>query len=239
MHGSINSVQQLLLEIKTKTVVKNLAEMAVCSPAIFIPQIQTLLQGTNIAWGGQDLSIYASGAYTGEISGNMLKEFGCKYVIIGHSERRSYHNESNELVAKKCAAALQVELIPIVCVGETLEQREQGITENIVGTQLDALIQCNGIRSLERSVIAYEPIWAIGTGRTATPDQAQEVHAFIRKRIAAHDTNVAQTIKILYGGSMKADNAQELLAKPDIDGGLIGGASLKAIEFLAIYAQAG
>lgn len=239
MNGSCNNVQSLLFEIKTKIIANASIEVAVCPPTIFIPETQTALQGTSIAWGGQDLSIYDAGAYTGDISGNMLREFGCKYVIIGHSERRCYHNEDNEFIAKKFAAALRSTLIPILCIGETLEQREQGITENIISQQLDAVINYNGVNSLNCSVIAYEPVWAIGTGRTATPDQAQEIHAFVRGRIATHNPEVAKAIKILYGGSMKPDNAKELLAKPDIDGGLIGGASLKAADFLAICAASG
>lgn len=239
MNGSCNNVQSLLFEIKTNIIANTSIEVAVCPPAVFIPETQTVLQGTSIAWGGQDLSIYDAGAYTGDISGNMLREFGCKYVIVGHSERRCYHDENNELIAKKFAAALRSMLIPILCIGETLEQREQGITENIISQQIDAVISYNGVNSLNHSVIAYEPVWAIGTGRTATPDQAQEIHAFVRDRIATHNPEVAKAIKILYGGSMKPDNAKELLAKPDIDGGLIGGASLKASDFLAICAASG
>jgi len=234
MNGSLNSMRSLLSEIKTKFIYTPAIEVAVCPPAVFIPEAQSVLQGTNIAWGGQDISEHDFGAYTGDISGSMLVEFGCKYVIIGHSERRFYHNESDQLTAKKIATALKVKLIPIVCVGETLEQREHGITENIISQQIDAIIQQNGVESLGKSIIAYEPVWAIGTGRTATPNQAQEIHAFIRNRIAKHSLEIANSIKILYGGSMKPTNAKELLAKSDIDGGLIGGASLDAQDFLAI-----
>jgi triosephosphate isomerase len=238
MNGTLAKVQSLLAGIKAGIAEISKAEVAVCPPALFIPEVHTALQGTAITWGGQDLSIHDSGAYTGEISGPMLREFGCIYVIIGHSERRMYQGESNELVAQKFAAAVKSGLTPIFCVGESLEQREGGVTEQIVGQQVDAVIEHGGTALLGQGVIAYEPIWAIGTGRTATPEQAQEVHAFIRKRIAAQDQNVANSLRILYGGSMKPDNAGELLAKPDIDGGLIGGASLKVADFLAIYAAA-
>lgn len=238
MHGSLGGVRELLAGIKAGISEVVRAEVAVCPPAIFIPEAQLALQGTPIRWGGQDLSVQSSGAYTGEIAGSMLKDFSCTYVIVGHSERRTYHAESSTLVAEKFEAALKAGLIPILCVGETLEQREQGTTEQVIGHQVDAVIERGGVTALGRGVIAYEPVWAIGTGRTATPEQAQEVHAFIRGRIAAHSTEVAESIRILYGGSMKPDNAAELLAKPDIDGGLIGGASLKAADFLAICTAA-
>ena len=180
----------------------------------------------------------ASGAYTGEISAAMLLDFGCRYVIVGHSERRAYHAESDQLVAQKYAAARAAGLIPILCVGETLEQRESGVTEEVVARQIDAVIDLEGVAAMADGVIAYEPVWAIGTGKTASPEQAQEVHAFIRGRVGASDTGVADGLRILYGGSMKPENAAELLAKPDIDGGLIGGASLKAEDFLAICTAA-
>jgi triosephosphate isomerase (TIM) len=234
MNGSLEGVRALLAGIKAGIATVTKAEVAVCPPAVFIPEAQGALQGTPIAWGGQDLSIHASGAYTGEIAGSMLRDFGCKYVIIGHSERRTYHGEGDVLVAQKFQAAVQAGLIPIFCVGETLEQREQGITDEVVGRQLDAVIGAGGATLLGKGVIAYEPVWAIGTGRTATPDQAQNVHSFIRSRIVAQDAAVGQAIRILYGGSMKTDNAADLMARPDIDGGLIGGASLKSTDFLGI-----
>jgi triosephosphate isomerase len=234
MNGSRESVQTLLTGIKSGMGDVRVAEVAVAAPFIFIPQVQTLLAGSGISWGGQDLSTESAGAYTGEISSSMLLEFGCRYVIIGHSERRAYHGESDELVAKKYAVARAAGLIPILCVGETLEQREQGITEQVVARQLDAVIGLEGVAALAAGVVAYEPVWAIGTGMTATPEQAQEVHAFIRGRVAAQDAAVAEGLRILYGGSMKPDNAAELIAKADIDGGLIGGASLKAEDFLGI-----
>jgi triosephosphate isomerase len=238
MNGTIAGVQILVAGIKGGIAAVTKAEVAVCPPTLFIPEVRTALQGTAIAWGGQDLSVHDSGAYTGEISGPMLREFGCTYVIIGHSERRMYQGESNKLVAQKFAAATQANLTPIFCVGETLEQRESGVTEQVVGQQVDAVIEHGGTALLGQGVIAYEPVWAIGTGRTATPEQAQDVHAFIRSRIGTHDQEVANSLRILYGGSMKPGNAGELLAKPDIDGGLIGGASLKAADFLAICTAA-
>jgi triosephosphate isomerase len=238
MNGSLESVGELLEGIKSGVGdVKN-AEVAVCPPYVFIPEAQKRLAGSAIAWGGQDLSTEASGAYTGEIAASMLNDFGCKYVIVGHSERRTYHKESDELVAKKYAAARAAGLAPILCVGETLEERESGITEEVVARQLDAVIALEGVDALAAGVIAYEPVWAIGTGKTATPEQAQEVHAFIRGRVAAHGAEVAEGVRILYGGSMKPGNAKELIGKPDIDGGLIGGASLKAEDFLGICTAA-
>jgi len=239
MNGSIDSVKALIEGIKAGVgEVKN-TSVAVCAPAIFIPQAQAGLQGSAVAWGGQDLSVHASGAYTGETAASMLLDFGCKYVIVGHSERRSYHGETDELVADKLEAARKAGLVPIFCIGETLDEREQGITEQVVARQISAVINKYGVAALSDSVIAYEPVWAIGTGRTATPEQAQEVHAFIRGLVAKESIEVAGRILILYGGSMKPDNAAELMAKPDIDGGLIGGASLKASDFLAICTAGG
>jgi triosephosphate isomerase len=215
------------------------AEVAVCPPFAYLRDVQELLEGSAVAWGGQDVSIHESGAYTGEVAGSMLADFGCKYAIVGHSERRTYHKESNQLVAEKFEAALASGLVPIFCVGETLEQREQGVTEAVVGAQVDAVIERGGVEMLGKGVIAYEPVWAIGTGKTATPEQAQDVHAFIRGRVADKSGEVADRIRILYGGSMKPGNAAELISKPDIDGGLIGGAALKAEDFLAICTAAG
>ncbi len=239
MNGSRASAGELLEGIKAGAGDVANADLAVCPPFVYLPATQTSLEGTAIGWGGQDLSVHASGAYTGEVSGPMLRDYGCQYVIIGHSERRTYHRESDELVAQKFAAARAHGLTPIFCIGETLEEREQGVTEQVVARQVDAVIAHCGVATLGEGVIAYEPVWAIGTGKTASPEQAQEVHAFIRGRVASHDQAVADGLRILYGGSMKPDNAAELLAKPDIDGGLIGGASLKAADFLAIAAAAG
>jgi triosephosphate isomerase len=239
MNGSRESIASLLNGIKGGMGEVTVAEVAVCPPFAYLRDVQELLEGSAVAWGGQDLSIHQSGAYTGEVAGPMLADFGCKYVIVGHSERRTYHKESNELVAEKFEAALASGLVPIFCVGETLEQREQGVTEAVVGAQVDAVIERGGVEMLGKGVIAYEPVWAIGTGKTATPEQAQDVHAFIRGRVAEKSDEVAGKIRILYGGSMKPGNAAELISKPDIDGGLIGGAALKAEDFLAICMAAG
>jgi triosephosphate isomerase len=210
------------------------SEVAVCPPFILIPLAQAKLGGGAVAWGGQNLDTHEAGAYTGEISGGMLRDFGCTYVIVGHSERRSIYGEDDQTVALKFKVAQAAGLVPILCVGEQLEEREAGQTEAVVGRQLDAVLDSAGVESLRNAVIAYEPVWAIGTGKTATPEQAQDVHAFIRGRVAERDAGVADQVRILYGGSVKASNAAELFGNADVDGGLIGGASLKADEFLAI-----
>lgn len=214
------------------------AEVAVCPPAILIPLAVEKLSGSSVKVGGQNLDYHASGAYTGEISGPMLKNAGCEYVIIGHSERREYYGEDDDLVARKFEAAQEHGLTPILCVGESLEEREGGTTETVVERQLDAVLEHHGIEAFKNAVIAYEPVWAIGTGKTATPEQAQEVHKFIRDKLAGLDATVAEGCRLLYGGSMKPDNAAELISQPDIDGGLIGGASLSAGDFLGICAAA-
>jgi len=238
MNGSLQKNQSLLESLKQGIGLVQHAEVAVCPPFVYLQQVSELLKGTVIGWGGQNLSQQVPGAFTGEVAASMFGDFGCKYVIVGHSERRALYAESDELVAEKFAKAQSVGLIPILCVGELLEQREAGETEKVVKRQLDAVINLQGVASLAKSVIAYEPVWAIGTGKTATPGQAQDVHAFIRGRIAELDTGVAEKVQILYGGSVKGNNAAELFAMTDIDGGLIGGASLKADEFLSIC-QAG
>jgi triosephosphate isomerase len=234
MNGSLESIKSLLDGIKAGAGEVTSAEMAVCCPAVYIDSVSSQLKDTSIAFGGQDISTHESGAYTGEISGSMWNDFNCKYVIIGHSERRTYHNESDELVAEKFEVARKAGLIPLFCIGETLEEREGGITEEVVARQVNAVIDRLGVDMLGEGVIAYEPVWAIGTGVTATPEQAQETHAYIRSMIAEKSQEVADKIQILYGGSMNAGNAAELLACADIDGGLIGGASLKPADFLAI-----
>ncbi|HEC17150.1 MAG TPA: triose-phosphate isomerase [Sedimenticola sp.] len=234
MNGSLNSVRELLKGIKAGIGDVGPAEVAVCPPFVFIPEAQAQLADTPVAWGGQNLSAEAGGAFTGEIAASMLLDFGCRYVIVGHSERRTLYGEDDALVARKFAAARAAGLRPILCVGETLEERQRGTTEDVVGRQLDAVLELAGAAALADAVVAYEPVWAIGTGMTATPQQAQDVHAFIRSRVAGHDPAVADGLRILYGGSMKPGNAVELLAQADIDGGLIGGASLKAEDFLAI-----
>ncbi|WP_414639027.1 triose-phosphate isomerase [Aquabacterium sp.] len=208
------------------------ADVAVCPPFVFLSDVAAALQGSAIAVGTQDLSVQAQGAFTGEVSGPMVREFGAKYAIVGHSERRSYHAESDQLVADKAKAALSHGLIPIVCVGETLAEREAGQTEAVVGRQLKAVIDTLG-EQLSQIVVAYEPVWAIGTGKTASPEQAQAVHAFLRAQLRSAQAQAAG-VPLLYGGSVKPDNAAELFAQADIDGGLIGGAALKAADFAAI-----
>jgi triosephosphate isomerase len=214
------------------------ADLAVCAPAPYLAQCQAELSGTAVAWGAQDVSAYAAGAYTGETAASMLQEFGCRYVIVGHSERRAYHHESNELVAQKALAALNAGLVPVVCVGETLEEREAGRTNVVVCAQLQAVLDVLDNPALEKIVLAYEPVWAIGTGKTATPALAQEVHAALRKQVAVRSANAAAGVQILYGGSMKPENARDLMGQADIDGGLIGGAALKAQDFVAIATAA-
>jgi triosephosphate isomerase len=208
---------------------------AVCVPAPYLFQCQDMLSGTAVAWGAQDVSVHANGAFTGEVSASMLADFACRYVIVGHSERRAYHGEKNELVAHKARAALDAGLTPIVCVGETLAQREANQTAAVVGEQLGTVLETLGPDEVAKIVVAYEPVWAIGTGKNATPVMAQEVHAQLRAQLKVRvGLGVSQQMLILYGGSMKPDNAADLMGQPDIDGGLIGGAALKAADFLAI-----
>ena len=239
MHGTQAEAATLVNGIRQGLTTVKAAEVSVCPPSILIPPVAALLKGSAVAWGGQNLSVHKSGAYTGEISGAMLKDYGCTYVIVGHSERRALYGEGDKLVAEKFGAAQAAGLIPILCIGETLAEREANQTETVVARQLDAVIQMHGIATLKNSVIAYEPVWAIGTGKTASPQQAQDVHAFIRGRLATHDKAVADGLRILYGGSVKGANAKELFGQADIDGGLIGGASLQAEEFLTICRAAG
>lgn len=236
MNGSLAANRVLLAGIKGELGVPA-CDVAVCVPAPYFAQCQTELAGTAIAWGGEDVSAHESGAYTGEVSASMLLDFGCKYAIVGHSERRSYHGETDELVAQKAVRAMHAGLTPIVCVGESLAERESGRTDAVVGRQIDAVLAAMSADELTNAVIAYEPVWAIGTGKTATPQMAQDVHAMLRSRLATKGSAAADA-RILYGGSMKPDNAKELLAMPDIDGGLIGGAALKAADFLAIVRAA-
>lgn len=225
MHGS-RAANQALLD----AIVAGVAgvECAVCVPFPYLAQVAERLRGTRIAWGAQNLSAHASGAHTGEVSAAMLAEFGCRYVLVGHSERRQLYGETDAQAAAKFAAAQAARITPILCVGETLEERDAGRTEAVVARQLDAALGKGGFGD---AVLAYEPVWAIGTGRTATPEQAQAVHAFLRQRVGA-------AARILYGGSVKPDNAAAIFAKPDVDGGLIGGAALVAKDFLAICAMA-
>jgi len=233
MNGSSSSVSELIDGIKAGVGAAN-AEVVVCPPYIYIPAVAAAIAGSDIHLGAQNMCEQDSGAFTGEIAGPMLKDAGCEYVIIGHSERRAIYGESDEDTAVKYAAVLKNGLKPIFCIGETLEEREQGITEQVVARQIDAILDGSGVASLANAVLAYEPVWAIGTGKTATPEQAQEVHAFIRGKIAEQDAGIAEGLRILYGGSMNPGNAAELRSQPDIDGGLIGGASLKPDDFLAI-----
>ncbi len=234
MHGNLAQNAALLQAVREGAASLNNVDCALCAPFPYLAQAQATLSGSNVAWGSQDVHQLDKGAYTGEVSAAMLKDFGCTYAIVGHSERRTYYAESSHLVAEKFLAAKQGGLVPILCVGETLEQREAGVTEAVIAEQIDALTQLAGVEALQGAVVAYEPVWAIGTGKTATSEQAQAVHAFIRQRIAAANQQIAAELVILYGGSVKAGNAAELFAMPDIDGGLIGGASLVAEEFLAI-----
>lgn len=238
MYGRLARNQSLLEGVLSAVKDLRNVDCAVCVPYPYLFQAQTLLKGSVVAWGAQNMSQHEEGAFTGEVAPGMLQEFGCKYVILGHSERRALYHESDETVAHKVEVALKAGLTPILCVGETLQERESGITEDIVARQLDVVMDRVGVKALEKMVVAYEPVWAIGTGKTATPQQAQDVHAFIRRRVAARDANVASGLCIQYGGSVKPGNAAELFAMADIDGGLIGGASLVAEDF-AVICKAG
>lgn len=238
MHGNLASNLALLTAVGNGTKAFD-GQFAICVPYPYLAQAQAVLAGSNVAWGAQDVSEHALGAYTGEVSASMLNDFGCRYVIVGHSERRASYGDTDAVVAAKFAAALKAGLTPILCVGETLAEREAGITTAVVVRQMDAVLAVAGVAALGQAVVAYEPVWAIGTGKTATPLQAQEVHAMIRTRVARDDKAVAEGLQILYGGSVKPTNAKELFGQPDIDGGLIGGASLVAEDFLGICAAAG
>lgn len=234
MHGSRASNAELIKGLLAADLAATApkADVAVCPPFVFLADVAEALKGSAIAWGSQDVSVQAQGAYTGEVSGPMVREFGAKYAIVGHSERRSYHGESDQLVADKAKAALAHGLTPIVCVGETLAEREAGQTEAVVARQMKAVIDTLGAQ-LVQIVVAYEPVWAIGTGKTASPEQAQAVHAFLRAQLKSAQPEAVK-VPLLYGGSVKPDNAAELFAQADIDGGLIGGAALKAADFAAI-----
>ena len=238
MHGSraenAELIEGLLLGLPSQTPV----EIAVCPPSVYLWETARALKSSSVALGAQSVCAEQVGAFTGEVSASMLKDIGCRYVIVGHSERRAIYKEDDALVARKFLAAQSQELIPILCVGETLDERERAQTMQVVSRQLAAVLDLAGVAALRAAVIAYEPVWAIGTGKNATPAQAQEVHAYIRAAIAARDAKIAADVRILYGGSVKAANARELFAMPDVDGGLVGGASLKADEFLKICASA-
>jgi triosephosphate isomerase len=238
MHGSRSETARLIEELLAQCPPTPVAACVVCPPFVYLQEAGRLLRDSQFSLGAQDVCADAQGAFTGEVSAAMLKDAGCEYVIVGHSERRLLYRESDQLIARKFGAAYGKGLVPILCVGEQLAEREAGRTREVVARQLDAVLELCGAGALEQGVIAYEPVWAIGTGRNASPEQAQEVHAFIRARIGARDARIAAATRILYGGSVKAGNAAELFAMPDVDGGLIGGASLKADEFLAILAAA-
>ncbi len=234
MNGSLDTIRPLMGKLIEGTRANIKAEIVICPPFVYLAEVASLLGRSGMVLGAQNLARHDSGAYTGEISAAMLLDYQCRYVIVGHSERRTLYGETDVLVAEKFAQANKAGLTPILCVGEYLEEREAGDTDNVIARQLDAVISKCSIESFDQAVIAYEPVWAIGTGRTATPEQAQEVHAFIRLRLARHDERIADNVRILYGGSVKATNAEELFTMADIDGGLIGGASLDANDFLAI-----
>ncbi len=234
MNGTRNSAESLAKGI-IAGLGADVANIAICVPFVFLPDVGQIVNNTRLALGSQNVADKPSGAYTGEVSATMLKEFGCKYALVGHSERRTYYGDTDQSVAARFCQAQEQGIIPVLCIGETLEQREQEQTFDVISAQLDAVVAMAGIAAFNSAVIAYEPVWAIGTGRTASDEQAQEVHQFIRQYLAAKDQAVAEKIQLLYGGSAKPENALGLFAMPDIDGGLIGGASLDADSFLKIY----
>jgi triosephosphate isomerase (TIM) len=238
MHGSRADNTRLVEDLIGHFPAAPAALCVVCPPLVYLQDVARLLRGTAILLGAQTLCADAHGAFTGEVSAAMLKDVGCSYVIVGHSERRLIFRESDQTVARKFVAAQSQGLVPILCVGEQLEEREAERTHEIVARQLEAVLKLAGIESFAHAVLAYEPVWAIGTGRNATPEQAQAVHGFIRAQLVSRDAKIAVQTRLLYGGSVKAVNAAELFAMPDVDGGLIGGASLKADEFLAILSAA-
>jgi triosephosphate isomerase len=239
MHGSRAENARLIEELLAGAPTQPKATCVVCPPFVYLQEAARLLRDSALSLGAQDVSADTHGAFTGEVSAAMLKDVGCEYVIVGHSERRLLYRESDQLIARKFGAALAKGLIPILCVGEQLADREAGRMREVVSRQLDVVLELSGAGALEHAVVAYEPVWAIGTGRNASPEQAEEAHAFIRARVGARDARIAAATRILYGGSVKAGNAAQLFAMPDVDGGLIGGASLKADEFLTILAAAG
>ena len=238
MNGTLAEARALLDAVRDGAAGISGVEVAVLPPAVYLAEAAARLADSPVCWGAQSLSEHAAGAYTGEIAGSMLSDLGCRYVLVGHSERRTLFGETDAVAARKFLAAQSVGLQPVLCVGETLDEREQDRTMAVVRRQLDAVLGAAGVAALEQAVIAYEPVWAIGTGRTASPEQAQEVHEAIRSIIVEQDANIARSVRIVYGGSVKASNATSLFAMADIDGGLIGGASLKADEFLNIVRAA-
>ena len=234
MNGSAASGEELMSGIVSGLDGSQACDILVCPTYVYLAQAAAKLAGSAVQLGAQNLSTEAKGAFTGEISGDMLTDVGCSHVLVGHSERRALYGEDDQVVAQKFVAAQAVGLVPVLCVGETLEERESNVTEEVVARQLDVVLDLAKVASFEKAIVAYEPVWAIGTGKTASPEQAQAVHAMIRERIAARDDKIADGLRILYGGSVNGGNAQELFSMPDVDGGLVGGASLKAEEFLKI-----
>lgn len=239
MNGTKASAEALVLGLREGLSGCAGVDVVVCPSAVYMDRLQRLLEGSVIGLGAQNASEYGGGAYTGELSLEMLKEFGCAYVILGHSERRALFGETDAQICAKFVAAKSAGLVPVLCVGETLEEREAGLAFDVVGRQLDAVLKTQGAEALEGAVVAYEPVWAIGTGKTASPEQAQEVHAFIRARVLAESEQVANALRIVYGGSVNAANASTLFSMADIDGGLVGGASLKVDEFITVCQAAG
>jgi triosephosphate isomerase len=238
MHGSRSANSALLTDLELRVKEEWPIDIAVFPPYIYLPDTVRVLTDSAIAVGAQDVSAELNGAFTGEVSAAMLRDVGCSHVIIGHSERRAWYHEDDALIARKVIAALGTGLTPVLCVGETLQEREAENTEAVIGRQIDAVLGMNGVAAFSRMIVAYEPVWAIGTGRTATPAQAQAVHLFIRRRIASQDAIIGGQLRVLYGGSVKAGNAADLFSMPDVDGGLVGGASLNAEEFAEICAAA-
>lgn len=238
MNGELVSNAKLAAALVLQLAELKSVDIGLCAPFPYLAQLQTGLEGSAIKSGAQNVNAAAAGAYTGEVSCEMLKEFACHYVLLGHSERRSLYHESNQQVAEKFAAVVQAGLVPVLCVGESLAQWQSSQTNTVVAEQINAVLSEVGIEAFSKAVIAYEPIWAIGTGETASPEQAQAVHAHIRALLAQHSQNIANNLPIIYGGSVKAVNAQALFAQPDIDGGLVGGASLDSDEFIQICTAA-
>ncbi len=234
MHGTKRQAHDLLQGIKDNSQTLDHVELIVLPPFIFIEQTAQALNDSHVAWGAQNVSNQEQGAFTGEVSASMLAEFACRYALVGHSERRTIYNESDAVVREKFSRLQASNICPILCMGESLEQRRQNQTQAVVQRQIDAILDTQGVSALQDAILAYEPIWAIGTGESASPEQAQEVHSFIRHYLAEHNAKIAQNIRILYGGSVKPTNARDLFAMPDIDGGLIGGASLESDSFIAI-----
>jgi triosephosphate isomerase (TIM) len=238
MHGTRSAIESLLTDIGERLNPEWRVDIVVFPPYVYLADAVRMVDEETIAVGAQDVCAEPVGAFTGQVAASMLKDVGCRYVVVGHSERRRLYHEDDVLVARKFAAALRVGLTPVLCVGETLEEREAHRTEAVVARQLEAVTAMNGVASFAHAVVAYEPVWAIGTGRTASPEQAQTVHSYLRSRIGLQDAKIAGSLRILYGGSVKAANAAELFSMPDVDGGLVGGASLSADEFLQICAAA-